>query len=188
MDCVCNIPLCLQWLCKHIEVCILHHESPELQLQCEAAAENGNIRLTSLQSTPVWCGPGLWAVLQCSGWGHFLMLCQQSGTPSLMKSGHLTPCHPSNHHLKLIFFSSPTDCDCVGEWGGGRGQGEREWEGERVRELVVYHKVWEFFSTYFVSCNGSCTLKEKWLRKEYTVILLTVHLAYPSVSRGWFWC
>ena len=57
--------------------------------------------------------------------GHFLMLHQQSGTLSLtksghptttksghptpMKSGHPTPSHPSNHHLKFIFFSSPTD-------------------------------------------------------------------------------
>ena len=40
--------------------------------------------------------------------GHFLLLRQQSGTLSLTKSGHPTPSHPSNHHLKLIFFSSPT--------------------------------------------------------------------------------
>ena len=35
--------------------------------------------------------------------GLFLMLHQQSGTLSLTKSGHPTPSHPSNHHLKLIF-------------------------------------------------------------------------------------
>ena len=45
--------------------------------------------------------------------GLFLMLRRQSGTLSLTRSGHPTPCHPSNHHLKLIFFSSPTDCACV---------------------------------------------------------------------------
>ena len=66
--------------------------------------------------------------------GHFLMLRQQSWTHSLMKSGHLTPSHASNHHLILIFFSSPTDCVCVG-WGGEEGRGrESEGERERVRE------------------------------------------------------
>ena len=59
--------------------------------------------------------------------GHFLMLRQQSGTLSLTKSGHPTPSYPSNHHLKLIFFSSPTDCVRVGE-GGRNGEG-----GERGR-------------------------------------------------------
>ena len=58
--------------------------------------------------------------------GHFLMLCRQSGTLFLTISGHPTPCHPSNHYLKLIFFSSPTDCVCLG--GGKR---EREWGRER---------------------------------------------------------
>ena len=68
--------------------------------------------------------------------GHFIMLRRQSGTLSLTKSGHSPSAHPSNHHLKLIFFNSPTDCVCV--WGGGE-------EGERERELVVYCRVWEFF-------------------------------------------
>ena len=45
--------------------------------------------------------------------GHFLMLRRQFRILSLTKSGHPTPPHPSNHHLKLIFFSSPTDCVCV---------------------------------------------------------------------------
>ena len=61
--------------------------------------------------------------------GHFLMLRQQSGTLSFMKSGHLTPSHPLNHHLKLIFLSCPTDCVCGGGGGGGmesKGQRERE--------------------------------------------------------------
>ena len=52
--------------------------------------------------------------------GHFLMLHQQSGILSLTKSGHPTPSHSSNHHLKLIFFSSPTDCVCMGERGRER--------------------------------------------------------------------
>ena len=63
--------------------------------------------------------------------GHFLVLHQQSGTLSLTKSGHPTPSHPSNHHLKRIFSSSPTDCVCVWEGGGS----------ERETELVVYRKV-----------------------------------------------
>ena len=60
--------------------------------------------------------------------GHILMLRRQSGTFSLTKSGHPAPSSPSNHHLKLIFFSSPTDCECG---GGGRG---KESEGETRRE------------------------------------------------------
>ena len=70
--------------------------------------------------------------------GHFLMLCWQSGTLSLTKLGHPAPSHPSNHHLKLIFFSSPTDCVCVCVR-----------ERERERELVVYRKVWDFFPHLF---------------------------------------
>ena len=70
------------------------------------------------------------------------MLCRQSRTLSLMKSGHPTLSHPSNHHLKLIFFSSPTDC----VWGGGGREEGRVRDGERggmerERELAVYHKV-----------------------------------------------
>ena len=65
----------------------------------------------------------------------------------LTKSGHPTPSHPSNHHLKLIFFSSPTDCVCGGgekESGGEGERGGREM-GEGERELVVCRKVWAFF-------------------------------------------
>ena len=95
--------------------------------------------------------------------GYFLMLHRQSGTLSLTKSDHPTPSHPSNHHLKLIFFSSPTDCVWVCVWvyvcacvcvcvcvcvceRGGRG---RERERERERELVVYCKVWVFLVFVF---------------------------------------
>ena len=63
----------------------------------------------------------------------------QSGTLSLMKSGHPTPSHPSNHHLNLFQQSYWL---CV--WRGGRqsywlcvfggGEGERERERERERE------------------------------------------------------
>ena len=62
--------------------------------------------------------------------GHFLMLRRQSGTLSLTTSGHPTPPHPSNHHLKLIFFSSPTDsvCVCVGEREREREKKKRERE------------------------------------------------------------
>ena len=47
-----------------------------------------------------------------------------------------TPSHPSNHHLKLIFFSSPTDCVrvCGGGGDGEREGGERERGRERGRE------------------------------------------------------
>ena len=45
---------------------------------------------------------------------------RQSDTLSFTKSGHPIPSHTSNHHLKLIFFSSPTDCECVCGGGGGR--------------------------------------------------------------------
>ena len=58
------------------------------------------------------------------------MLHWQSGTLFLTKSGHPTPSHSSDHHLKVIFFSSPTDCVCVCG-GGERG---KESEGERRRE------------------------------------------------------
>ena len=78
----------------------------------------------------------------------FLMLRRQSGTLSLTKSGHPTPSHSSNHHLKLISFSSPTDCVGGGEGGEVKIVGEREGERdrERERELVVYRKVRVFFS------------------------------------------
>ena len=77
------------------------------------------------------------------------MLRRQSGTLSLTKSGHPTPSHPSNHHLKLIFFSAVLliVCVCGGVGGGGweESEGEREREregGEReLLQLVVFRKV-----------------------------------------------
>ena len=69
--------------------------------------------------------------------GHFLTLRRQSGTLSLTKSGHPTPSHPPNHHLKLI-FSAVLLMVCVGgarregeRWGQREGGGER---GGRERE------------------------------------------------------
>ena len=71
--------------------------------------------------------------------GHFLMLRRQSGTLSLTKSDHPTPSHPSNHHLKLIFFQqSYWLCVCGGEeMGRERGEREKERDREWARELVV---------------------------------------------------
>ena len=104
---------------------------------------------------------------------NFLMLRRQSGTLSLTKSGYPTPIHPSDHHLKLLFFSSPTDYVCACMCGREREK-ERGRESEREkgweRELVFYRKVW-FFSTCFVSCNGPCAPKEKWHKKEHIIII-----------------
>ena len=100
---------------------------------------------------------------------------RSSNTMSSFKSSPKTDLFQQSYWLWL--------CGWVGE-GAGRER-VRGRESERTSGLSQSVRV---FSTYFVSCNGSCTLKEKWLRKEYIVILLTVHLAYPSVSRGWFWC
>ena len=58
--------------------------------------------------------------------GHFPMLHRPAGTLTLTKSDHPTLSHLLSHHLKHIFFSSPTDCVCMGE--GRRG---RERDGER---------------------------------------------------------
>ena len=81
---------------------------------------------------PLWTHTGLVK-------GHFLMLNQLSGTLFFTKSGHPTPALPSA--VLLI------ECVCVGgEAGrvrGERGEGEREREGERKGELVVYCKVWD---------------------------------------------
>ena len=95
--------------------------------------------------------------------GHFLMLHRLSGTLFLTKSGHPTPSHPSNHHLKPIFFSSPTDCVCVWE---GRIEGGGE------RELAVCSKVWEFKKK--VSCNGPFASKENWHRKEHIIVIIII--------------
>ena len=43
---------------------------------------------------------------------------------TLTKSGHPAQSCPWNHHLKLTFFSRPTDCVCV--WRGGDWGRERE--------------------------------------------------------------
>ena len=91
-----------------------------------------------------------------------------------------------NHHLKPTFFSSPTDCFVfflfVCLFFGG--------DGERERELVVCHKVWEFFLnlifTHFVSCNGPSAPEEKWHRKEhnywyyYYKQRITIHLNHSA--------
>ena len=78
---------------------------------------------------------------------HFLMLRWQSGTLSRTKSGHPTPSHPSNHFLKLIFFSSPIDC--VGVGVGGRGGGKREREGENLWSIA---KCESFFGFVYLFC------------------------------------
>ena len=70
---------------------------------------------------------------------------------------------------------------CV--WGGGGGE-EREGERGRERELLVYGKEWHFFSSiYFVSCNGPCTLKEKWHRStEKNTLLLSSSLTISDLE------
>ena len=68
--------------------------------------------------------------------GHFCMLCQQSGT--LTKSGHPTPSHPSNHHLKLIFFSRPTDCVCVCVCVYGEGGREKENQWSITKDKIFF--------------------------------------------------
>ena len=79
------------------------------------------------------------------------MLRRQSGTLSLTKSGQPTPSHPSNHHLKLIFFNSPTDCICGGGdgEGGERGKGEGEGGEERGKTSGLSQSVSFFFSHLF---------------------------------------
>ena len=93
--------------------------------------------------------------------GHFLMLHRLSGTLSLTKSGHPTPSHPSNHHLKPIFFSSPTDC----VWGGGEGGRGKEREGTSG----LSQNVTDFFSAYFISRNG---LWRRNVTEKNTLLLL----------------
>ena len=63
--------------------------------------------------------------------GNFLMMHRQSGTLSLMKQGHPTPSHPSNHHLKLCLFQQSYWL-CV--WGGEEAERERDRQTERERE------------------------------------------------------
>ena len=95
-----------------------------IMISCKWEAVEYQVHISQSWTTLVWC------LVK----GHFHMLRWQSGTLSLTKSGHPTRSHPSDHHLLLIFFSSPADCVC---WGGG--------ERERECGLVVYLKVWELF-------------------------------------------
>ena len=125
------------------------------------------------------------------------MLCRQSGTLSLTKSGHPTPSHPSNHHLKLIFFGSPTDCVCLcrGETERERGEGggrEGEKEGERVGELVVYREVWHFFFLPLILFHVMGLVLRRRNGIEKNIIIITIIFpvegtlisasAYPIVS------
>ena len=90
--------------------------------------------------------------------GHFLILCRQSGTLSLTKSGHPTPSHPSDHHFKVIFSTVLLIVWVRGGRDGGRRERERERERERdrqtdrqtERELVNYRKVSKVFCLLFV--------------------------------------
>ena len=62
---------------------------------------------------------------------------------------------------------------CVG--GGGGREWETERWGERTSCLSQSVRVFLFFfSTYFVSCNGPCAPKEKWLRKEHITIIIII--------------
>ena len=54
---------------------------------------------------------------------------------------------------------------------GERGEGER---GEKEGELVVYHKVWDFFFPLLISCDGPFAQKEKWHRKEHIIIIIII--------------
>ena len=75
--------------------------------------------------------------------GHFLMLRRQSGTLFLTKSGHPTPSHPSNHHLKLIFFSRKTDKIISGEQAGfraGRSTTEQIFNPRILCEKYLQHQ------------------------------------------------
>ena len=112
--------------------------------------------------------------------GHFLVLRRQSGTLSLTKSGHPTPFHASNHHLKLIFFSSPTHRVWRGgkkerEWGRERGkENERERERERERTSGLSQSVRGGY--------GPCTPEEKWHRKELLLLIIIIIIKNQTVQ------
>ena len=71
------IHIILQSLCQLIEVCIVHHESPELQLQCESVATNDSVRPRGLQWNQLWHPPRLQAELPCLRWGWTDVTCSQ---------------------------------------------------------------------------------------------------------------
>ena len=56
----------------------------------------------------------------------------------------------------------------------------------RESELVVSQSVSFLFSTYFVSCSGSCAPKEKWHRKEHIIIIIIIVVpnSYPVFVPG----
>ena len=91
------------------------------------------------------------------------------------KSSHPTPSHPSHHHLKLILFSSPTDC--VRGGGGKESEGESEGEREKERELVVYRKMWELFFLAFSPPIILFHMIGLVLRKE-NIIIITFYLRW----------
>ena len=68
-----------------------------------------------------------------------------------MKSGHPTPSHRSNHHLKSIFFSNPADCVCVGR-GGGLRERERERTSGLLQSVRVFVVVVINFITFYLFC------------------------------------
>ena len=81
-----------------------------------------------------------------------------------MKSGHPAPSHPSDHHLKLIFFSSPTDC----VWGEG---GERERERERENQWSIA-KCEIFFSPPILFDVMGLVLRRRNGTEKNTLLLL----------------
>ena len=113
-----------------------------------------------------------------------------SGTLFLMKSGQ-APSHSSDHLLKPIFSSSPTNCmcvcvcvcvcvrerekECVCVWPGGLSRSVRGFFG------CFFH----FCLTYFVSCNGPCALKEKWHRKNTLLLWLFINDEHIKVCLWW---
>ena len=64
-----------------------------------------------------------------------------------------------------LFQQSYWLCVC-----GGGAEREREWGGERERELVVHRKVRVFCLFVCRLCNGPCAPKEKWHRKEHIIM------------------
>ena len=43
--------------------------------------------------------------------------------------------------------------------------------------------MWDFFPTYFVSCNGPCTPKEKWHRKEHIIIIIIIIITIIIIKK-----
>ena len=92
--------------------------------------------------------------------GHFLMLRWQSGTLSLMKSGHPTSSHPSNNLLKITFWLFLLLFVCFYTYlvscNGPCALKEKWHRKEHIIIIIIMYKPWQLYGCACCLADAGC--------------------------------